>query len=187
MAGCPGAGSCPHAGVCWGAVAWQRCPSSTALGFGWGFPWEIHLREAYQADFVTPSMCCQPPPPPVIHLDSRITAAQEAASTGYRRSVPEASCPDSPAPSNTGFCSASWLPRHRNSRRLGCFFTVLLAAGRQLPRLRPIPLLLRFPLRMWHTEQGKSPPAPWRRAWCGEGSRCCMWWESFLNPCGGGG
>lgn len=45
------------------------------------------------------------------------------------------------------------------------------------------PAAAAFPLRVWHAEQGKSPPAPWRQAWCREGSRCRTWWESFLNPC----
>lgn len=86
-----------------GCIARGGYTSSAALGSGWRFPWEIHLREAYRADFITPSLCCQPPPAPVIHLDSRITAAREEASTGQRRSVPEVSCPNSPAPSSTGF------------------------------------------------------------------------------------
>lgn len=44
-----------------------------------------------------------------------------------------------------------------------------------------------FPPCVWHAEPGKSPPAPWRQAWCGEGSRCHMWWESPESVRGGGG
>ena len=156
--------------------------SGTALGFGWGFPWEIHLRDAYQADFITPlpvlsATSTSSNPPGQQDYGSAGGGTHRAAQVCTRGFLSWLPGPiqrwlllSLPAPLPQEFTSAG-LFLHGTS----CSWTAAARALAHSPAAA-------FPLRVWHAEQGRSPPAPWRRAWCGEGSRCRTWWESFLKP-----
>lgn len=167
----------------WGRVCRVQPPLRCYLQICSGVPLGVPVGgspQAHQADLMAlPFLCCLQEPTGTV-------AAQEEESAGRCRSVPEASCPGSPALPQ--LCSASRLRCCRNHIDC-CFCTVLPAAGQQLPSSDPSPCCCRLsplPLRVWHAEQEEISLCSLETGSVQEGSSCCGWWEP-LSQCSVGG
>lgn len=116
------------------------------------------IRQVYD-----PLPVLQPPPSPVTTWPAGFQ--QHRRSTGLLQSRPV------PAP-----CPSLVLPQPPSSGSAGIHISLAVPA-RCLPQLDSSCWALPIPCCcQWHF------PCSWRRPWCGEGSRCCAWWESFLPP-----